>query len=167
MKTMMKVIAMMLIAVMMMSGAALAAGQIRTDGKVNVRKGAGRDYGVKGTVNAGTVLNYDDTHKDERGVTWYHITNGKGGWVSSMYATQLSGSGKATAKNAKHVVATGNMNVRTGPGLDHAEMGVMKTGRTAKFLGKVKKDARGVAWYKISFEGENGWVSSKYAALQK
>ena len=61
MKTMMKVIAMMLIAVMMMSGAALAAGQIRTDGKVNVRKGAGRDYGVKGTVNAGTVLNYDDT----------------------------------------------------------------------------------------------------------
>ena len=86
MKTMMKILAALMIAVMMMTSAALAAGQIRTDGSVNVRKGPGLGYDTKGTVSSGKVLNYDDTKKDNRGVTWYKIEwNGRPAWVSSRY----------------------------------------------------------------------------------
>ena len=160
MKTMMKLIAALLIAAMMMTGAALAAGQIRTDGSVNVRKGAGLDYASKGTIKAGKVLDYDDTRKDERGVIWYHITNGRGGWVSSKYATQVSG-------NSSVVKATGNVNVRKGPGLDYADIDTMEKGDRATYLGETKKDNRGVAWYKVSYDGITGWVSSKYGKLVK
>ena len=45
--------------------------------------------------------------------------------------------------------------------------GTMHTGETAKYLGETKKDERGVAWYKVSFNGKTGWVSSKYGKLNK
>ena len=53
MKTMMKLLAALLIAVMMMTSAALAAGPIQTEGSVNVRKGPGLGYTSVGTVAAG------------------------------------------------------------------------------------------------------------------
>ncbi len=159
MRTMIKLIAALLIAAMMMTGAALAAGTIRTDGSVNLRKGPGLDYASKGTIEPGKVLNYDDTKKDERGVIWYHVTDGKGGWVSSKYTTQVSG-------ESDIVEATGNVNLRKGPGLDYADIGTMKTGEKATYLGETKKDERGVAWYKVSFDGKTGWVSSRYSALK-
>ena len=170
MKTMMKWIAALLIAAMMMTGAALASGKIRTDGNVNVRKGAGLNYASKGTVSAGKVLSFDETRKDERGVIWYHVTNGKGGWISSKYTTQVSGSvsgEKVTAENATRVKATGNVNVRKGPGLKYGVLGSAKAGQTAKFMGETRKDDRGVVWYKVGGNGKTGWVSSKYAKLMK
>ena len=42
----------------------------------------------------------------------------------------------------------------------------MKKGQTASYLGSTKKDARGVAWYKVSFNGRTGWVSSRYGKLR-
>ena len=163
MKTMMRMIAAMLIAVMLLTGAALAAGTIKTDGNVNVRKGPGLDYQSVGTVKAGKALEFDKTAKDERGVIWYHV---KGGWISSKNTTQVSGS--VSNEGAKNTVkAAGNMNLRKGPGLDYAEIGMMKKGQSAKYLGEKKKDSRGVAWYKVSFNGKTGWVSSKYGKLVK
>ena len=44
MKTMMKLLAALMIAVMMLTSAALAAGPIQTEGSVNVRQGAGLNY---------------------------------------------------------------------------------------------------------------------------
>jgi uncharacterized protein YgiM (DUF1202 family) len=35
-----------------------------------------------------------------------------------------------------------------------------------KYLGKTKKDSRGVKWYKISYYGKSLWVSSK-ASVRK
>ena len=172
MKTMMKIVAAMLIAVMLLTGAALAAGKIRIEGTVNLRKGAGLDYSTVGTLKNGKVLSFDKTKKDARGVIWYHV---KGGWISSKNTTQIEGSvskeNKASTKSAKAagntVKATGNMHLRKGPGLDYAEAGIIKSGKTAKYLGTTKKDARGVAWYKVSFNNKTGWVSSKYGKLTK
>ena len=165
MKTMMKIVAAMLIAAMLLMGTALAAGKIRTEGQVNVRKGPGLDYTSVGTMKAGKVLEFDKTSKDERGVIWYHV---KGGWISSKYTAQIEGSvDKDKKASGKTVKATGNMHLRKGPGLDYAEMGVIKAGKTATYLGSTKKDARGVAWYKVSFNSKTGWVSSKYGKLKK
>ena len=172
MKNIKKIVAALLVAVMLMTSAALAAGKIKTDGQVNLRKGAGLNYTAVSTVKSGKVLNFDKTKTDSRGVIWYHV---KGGWISSKNTTQIEGSvskeNKASTKSAKAtgntVKATGNMHLRKGPGLDYAEAGIIKSGKTAKYLGTTKKDARGVAWYKVSFNNKTGWVSSKYGKLTK
>ena len=166
MKTLKKLIAALLIALFCMS-TALASGAIRTDGEVNVRKGPGLDYAASYTLSSGTVKNYDKTAKDERGVTWYHLVNG--GWVSSKFTTRVdsSSASKSTSSTKNTVKATGKVNLRKGPGLDYKSLGTIHTGETAKYLGETKKDERGVAWYKVSFNGKTGWVSSKYAKLNK
>ena len=74
---------------------------------------------------------------------------------------EVSGGKSANQK----IKATGNVNVRKGPGLDYVSMGTISKGMTLTFLGSVKKDGRGVAWYKVKFNGAIGWVSSKYAKI--
>ena len=164
MKMMMRLIAAMLIAVICLTGSALAAGKIRTEGSVNLRKGPGLDYDTRGTVSAGKVLSFDKTAKDARGVIWYRLSSGKG-WISSKYTCQIEGS--ASSAKSGTVKATGNVNLRKGPGLDYGDIGTMKKGDTATYKGETQKDARGVAWYKVSFNGKTGWVSSKYGRLNK
>lgn len=63
------------------------------------------------------------------------------------------------------IKATGNVNVRKGPGLGYDTMGTVSAGDKLTFLGFAKKDDRGVAWYKVSFKGKTGWISSKYAKI--
>ena len=70
--------------------------------------------------------------------------------------------GKSTSQKIK---ATGDLNVRKGPGLDYAILGSIKKGSTLEFLGEVKKDNRGVYWGKVRYSGKTGWVSSKYAKI--
>ena len=67
--------------------------------------------------------------------------------------------------SAKLVKTTGNVHVRKGPGLNYAEMGTLAKGELVSYLNTTKKDSRGVAWYKINFNGNEGWVSSKYAKI--
>ena len=164
MKTLKKLIAALLIALFCMS-TALAAGTIRTDGEVNVRKGPGLGYTASYTLASGKVRDYDRTEKDERGVTWYHLENG--GWVSSKYTTRVDSSSKSSGSAKNTVRATGKVNLRKAPNLDAKSLGTIHEGETAKYLGETKKDERGVAWYKVSFGGKTGWVSSKYAKLNK
>ena len=52
-------------------------------------------------------------------------------------------------------------------GYDLGECGVdgLFQGDTATYLGDSSVDSRGVAWYRISWEGGSGWVSSRYTTL--
>ena len=72
---------------------------------------------------------------------------------------EVSG-GKAQKKFVK---TTGQVNVRKGPSLDSASIGVLAAGTIVSYLGTTKKDERGVAWYKINYNGVVGWVSSRYS----
>ena len=69
------------------------------------------------------------------------------------------------SSGTKFVKTTGNVHVRKGPGLDYGEMGTLAKGEIVSYLGSTRKDGRGVAWYKINFNGNVGWVSSKYAKI--
>ena len=62
------------------------------------------------------------------------------------------------------ILATGNVNVRSAPGTDARVIGVMHKGDTAPYQGE-KREWGGRDWYLIEFDGENGWVSSKYAEV--
>ena len=74
---------------------------------------------------------------------------------------EVSGGKSANQK----IKATGDLNVRKGPGLGYAILGAIKKGSTLEFLGEIKKDSRGVYWGKVNYKGSTGWVSSKYAKI--
>ena len=72
-----------------------------------------------------------------------------------------------TALAAETLKTTGQVNMRKGPGLKYATIMTIGKGKTLTYTGTSKKDSRGVTWYKVSFNGKTGWVSSRYAKLGK
>lgn len=65
---------------------------------------------------------------------------------------------------AQRVEATADVYVRSAPGKDNRELGVLKKGQTAPYQGE-KSAVDGRDWYLIEFDGKNGWVSSKYSKV--
>lgn len=118
---------------------------------------SGRSLGV---LNEGQTANcLGGTSTDERGVLWYEISfNGYSGWVSSKYA-YLNGVGAL----GYVTISGGKCNMRDMPGLSGTILAILAEGKTAAYMGQTSTDERGVAWYKVSYDGEIGWVSSKYA----
>ena len=141
------------------SGAALADGDVEAGAQVNVRSGPGLSYRDLGTIYSGDTLEYlEKSSIDNRGVVWYKVEyKGEPGWVSSKYC-ELFGE--------VYVYATdGQSYIRQNPNLNGKALTVMHEGEAAEYLGKTSIDNRGVAWYKVEFDGWTGWVSSKYTTL--
>lgn len=65
------------------------------------------------------------------------------------------------------VQATADVNVRTGPSLSAAKLGIMTYGEYCTYLGESRMDERGVVWYKLDYNGREGWASSTYAELRQ
>ena len=63
------------------------------------------------------------------------------------------------------VKTTGQVNLRTGAGLDYNNVCAVPEGTSLTWDEK-KLDERGVAWYHVSYQGKTGWVSSRYARKQ-
>lgn len=65
----------------------------------------------------------------------------------------------------QQIKATGDVYVRRRADKESEQIGLLYTGDKVPFLGERKKDDRGVAWYKVSYRGKTGWVSSKYSKI--
>ena len=63
------------------------------------------------------------------------------------------------------VRTTGNVWLRSGPGLGYEQITSFSKGKTLQYLGESSVDNRGVAWYKVSSGKYVGWVSSRYTEL--
>lgn len=63
--------------------------------------------------------------------------------------------------------ATGEVNLRSGPGLSYKILGTVQENMTFLYLEEEVEDERGVMWYKVSHEtlGEV-WISSRYSAWE-
>ena len=58
------------------------------------------------------------------------------------------------------VNTTGDVNIRTGPGLAYDTVGSVKKGSALDYLGDSSIDDRGIAWYRVDYKGkQNAWVS--------
>lgn len=145
---------------------------VRATARVNVRSGPGTGYDDIGTLVRGECISYlGVSQTDSRGVTWYkaqYYSYGTG-WVSSTYSelvyTRTSAEGDWVDTSGSYIRATGRLNVRSGPGLSYADKGTILSGNTAPYLGEYSVDERGVTWYKVSYNGGSGWVSSRYCEL--
>ena len=73
----------------------------------------------------------------------------------------------APAMAASKVYTSGSANLRKGPSLDYAIICTVKKGATLTYKNETKTDSRGVKWYKVSYNGKTGWISSKYSSFEK
>ena len=152
-----------------LAGTALAASvNVHIFGNCNVRSSPSLSGKILGTVSDGTTLKgTGEVSTDGRGVDWFKVSyKGKKGWVSSKYSYTTGGSSSSYSGSVQYVTGdTGKSNVHTGPGLDYKTIGVLHKNESAKYLNKTSVDDRGVVWYKISWNGKNAWVSSRYTRI--
>ena len=168
---MMRKIAAIMLAFLLVASAALADTVVGEEGDSYVRSGPGRDYAQLGVLGEGETAQYlDSTRYDERGVAWYNVLyDGETGWVSSRYTRlQAGGNGNADwADDAWWVRATGGrVYLRSGPGTEYEDIGSIVEGECLRYLEETCYDQSGTAWYKAQYYsyGE-AWVSSLYSEL--
>ncbi len=65
------------------------------------------------------------------------------------------------------VKATASVNLRKGPSLDYGKITSVSKGKSLTYLGVSSFDSRGVAWHKVSYNGNTAWVSWAYSNLLK
>ena len=120
---------------------------------VNVRGGPSTGYPVTGTVTAGQVYVAIATSSGgSTGLTtgWWKIWYDAGtGWVNGSYAAAISG-----VTGVK--IASGPLNVRTGPGTGYSVAGTAPTG--AKYV----RAGSASGWTKIWWGGGAYWVNSGF-----
>ncbi len=145
-----------------------------TGSKVNVRKGAGTNYGVVASVKKGKTCLYTATKK-VNGVTWYKITvNSKtSGWIIGTYVKVNSTSGSSSSSSSSSSsnagectlkITASTLKVRKGAGTGYGVVTTVKKGKIYPYT--ATKKVNGVTWYKIKVsDSVSGWVSGKYISL--
>lgn len=56
-----------------------------------------------------------------------------------------------------------NQHVRKGPGEEYGTLGTIRAHSMYAYLGSTQTDKQGRKWYKINYNGNEGWVCGKYA----
>jgi len=160
----MKRIVAAIVCILMLVGCTSAlAATVTATGDVYVRFGPGLDYSALTSIDEGEVASYlGSTAVDERGVTWFKVFyDGCTGWVSSRYSELDTWSW-----SYGYITATGNVWVRTGPGLNYSQLGAIEIDDTLEYRNETSVDSRGVAWYKVYYgDHDSAWISSRYADL--
>ena len=83
--------------------------------------------------------------------------------LSTEELEAVAGGKSSSGRRVKAV--SGDTYVRKHPDKDAADIGVLYQGDSAAYLEQKDWDERDVVWYKVSFHGKNGWVSSKYTKI--
>ena len=78
---------------------------------------------------------------------------------------QLQGGADMPDEEGSTAYTTGDVNLRSGPGLSYDTVGSIGSGVYIEYLGESSVDERGVAWYHVRYNGMTGWSSSKYVDL--
>lgn len=63
-------------------------------------------------------------------------------------------------------VTTGDINVRSAPGIDARVLGISRNGSRLPYQGE-SKEVDGRLWYLVEYHGVNGWISSKFSHIEK
>ena len=140
---------------------------ITTTADVFLRNGAGTAFASLGVIKKGTAVVYlGQSMIDYRGVAWHYVSADIGkGWISSKYAKNKVVDDVVSGKVSATVQSTASIHVRSLPDLDAISLGVLTKGQKLTFLGSICVDKRSVPWFKVSYNGSEAWVSSKYSKL--
>ena len=116
-----------------------------TCGTLNVRSGAGTQYGKLGTLSRGTKL----TGQMENG--WLKFSyEGQTAYCCGDYLQKVTGTPDGLT------VICRTLNVRSGPGTSYSKIGTLSRGTFVDVLETLE------GWYKIAFGDGEGYVSALY-----
>ncbi|MCR2821754.1 SH3 domain-containing protein [Lederbergia panacisoli] len=119
----------------------------QTTPNLNLRTGAGTTYKVKKVIPKGKQVTLISKYG-----TWFKVSySSKTGYVSSTYLKQV----KSTSTPGKYST-TANLNFRTGAGTTYKVTIVIPKGKQVSLISKHG------TWYKVSYSGKTGYVSSAY-----
>lgn len=128
---------------------------LEADTALNVRTGPGTQYRVIAVIYPGTKYAVLGSSGD-----WYQINfAGQAAYVYGPLTTVTSGSVN-TPPPGQGVEATTTLNVRTGPGVSYAIIGVIRPGIIYQVTGSQS------GWYRIDFNGQVGWVNGAFVAVR-
>lgn len=128
---------------------------------LNVRSGPGMSYSVVAKVKKGQTFGIVDKKND-----WVQLkisSNQKGlvaAWLVNQKKPASSASQVTSSSTTVESSATG-LRIRSGPGTTFPVTGVFEKGKKASFVEKSG------SWIKISFDGKQGWVSSRHVKYTK
>lgn len=129
-----------------------------TGSDVRMRKGPSTSYSIVGTYDKGTKM----TVTGAKG-GWYAVKyNGKTGYVRYDYMS-ISVTPKSTDSSSKTtytgVINGTDVRMRKGPSTSYSIVGTYDKGTKMTITGSQK------GWYKVSYNGKTGYVSSDYMRL--
>lgn len=131
-------------------------------GAVNVRSGAGLNAPVLGQLRKGEQVTVLGRNADG---SWLEIRWAWGtGWVSASYISTAGGAVDAVSSElpvtalAPFGIVVGNVNVRTGPGINYAILGQVAGGEVLPIIGR----SDDTTWYQVESPFGTGWVSAAY-----
>ncbi len=128
-----------------------AASAYTTTANLNLRKSASTSAAILVTIPSGKAVTYLGTYG-----SWYKVSfSGRTGYVSSKYVKVSTASTVKTASSKKYTT-TVNLNLRKSASTSAAVLLTIPNGKAVTYLGTYG------SWYKISYGGRTGYVSSKY-----
>lgn len=144
-----------------------------TAGRLNVRNAPSVITGsILTKINNGETYAIVGRNPD---ASWWQINvNGLIGWVSAPYTNAFNVAGVPVTSaqtpqqqtliqpTANTAVTQGQVNMRTGPGINNSRIAIIPQGRTVQIIGR-NTDA---TWWQVDYNGLKGWVSAAWAEAQ-
>ena len=134
--------------------------------RLNVRGGPSATADILTKINRDEVYPIVGCNTDR---SWWQINvNGTIGWVSGRYVQTANAvcnapsTGVQPAPTGYNVVASFNVNVRSGPATRFRALATMRAGESAAVVGR-NADA---TWWQVSYNGIVGWVIGVYGVMQ-
>lgn len=135
--------------------------EVKAIGKIlanalNVRKTPGIEGEYAGLLVNGDTVEIVGVDAD---TGWYKIKFEDGyAYITnkSEYVEIISGDPNGTTTVQKVEVLADNLNVRSGPGTSNSSIGIVSKG----FVADILETDSTTGWYKISYNGEYGWVTN-------
>ncbi|MGN8749969.1 SH3 domain-containing protein [Oscillospiraceae bacterium HCP3S3_D12] len=145
--------------------------QAKLTADVNLRRGAGTNYGVIKVIGTGTTVTVTDTSNSQ----WYKVklSDGTEGYLFSEYLKVTSGnidSAKPSAtptptpapsNGTVQAKTTSDLNVRKGPGTSYGIIKVIDMNVTVTVT-----EATSSSWYKVKLsDGTEGYLAAQYLKI--
>ena len=145
------------------SSTSTTVGAIKTRVSVNLRKRASTDSARLAVIPASITLNYTAT-TSVSGITWYTVVyNGDEGWVMGSYVNPTTLTSGSSAPALGTVRTTAKVNLRKRASISTARLAEVPRGVNLSYTATTV--ASGVTWYKVTYDGETGWIMGTYASV--
>lgn len=134
------------------TGASVQTGTVKVGSELNVRSGAGTNYGTIGSLKNGSTVEIVETSGN-----WYKIKYGSGyGFVSKDYVVINNISRVAQIDIKQATVVTSVLRIREEENYSSNILGVVSMGEKVSVLEK------GTEWSKITYNKTEGYILNEY-----